>query len=80
MSVKIDKDFILQFAFKGNICNINNKQCELLGLSFFTIRRGWIDDLDSINIEISESDAQLFKLLHGIKGKKNQQLISKNKG
>ena len=78
MSIKIDSNFILQYAFKGSICNINNRQCELLGLSFFTLGKGWIESLNIMNIEISENNAELFKLLHGVKGKRNQQLVIDN--
>ena len=75
MSVIIDTDFIREHTsnLEKSCFAINGSQCKLIGLDFQSLKKGWLKNFKSI--EVSNARAELFKLLHGVNGKKNQMKI-----
>ena len=57
----------------SNVSAINASQAKILNLEWSDIVTGWKDKV--LDITISDARAELFILLKGVKGKKNQQKV-----
>ena len=75
MSIVINTDFIKKHTRnKTDTCYaITKSQCELINLKWEDLEKGWLSGFEEI--EVSNARAELFKRLHGVVGKKNQQLV-----
>jgi len=73
MSFIVTKEWIEEYTLsKKNICSITNPQLKILGQQTKS-NKGW--KLRVIGTVISDASEKLFRELHGVVGKKQQQIL-----